>query len=68
MSCSFKESFDVTEIYLFDFDYINVLLMLVYEGIFEVFLFIFYCLSNDTYQKNGKNILKDISEFDLSFI
>ena len=42
--------------------------MLIYEGIIGIFLFIFYYLSNDTYQKQGKNILKNMSEFDLSFV
>ena len=68
LSCSFRAILDVTEKYLFDFNYINVLKMLIYEGIIGVFLFIFYYLSNDTYQKQGKNILKNMSEFDLSFV
>ena len=68
LSCSFRAILDVTEKYLFDFNYINVLKMLIYEGIIGVFLFIFYYLSNDTYQKQGKNILKNMSDFDLSFV
>ena len=68
LSCLFRAILDVTEKYLFDFNYINVLKMLIYEGIIGVFLFIFYYLSNDTYQKQGKNILKNMSEFDLSFV
>ena len=68
LSCSFRAILDVTEKYLFDFNYINVLKMLIYEGIIGIFLFIFYYLSNDTYQKQGKNILKNMSEFDLSFV
>ena len=68
LSCSFRAILDVTEKYLFDFNYINVLKMLIYEGIIGVFLFIFFFLSNDTYQKQGKNILKNMSEFDLSFV
>ena len=57
LSCSFRAILDVTEKYLFDFNYINVLKMLIYEGIIGVFLFIFYYLSNDTYQKQGKSFL-----------
>ena len=68
VSCLFRAFLDVTEKYLFDYDYFNIFEMLIYEGIIGVFLFIFYFLSNNTYQEHGRNILKDMSTFDWTFV
>ena len=66
MSCLSRAFMDVTEKYLFDYDYINILTMLIYEGLIGIFFFIIFFISNKTYQNQGRNILKDMSEFDWS--
>ena len=63
MSCLSRAFLDVTEKYLFDYDYINILSMLIYEGLIGVFLFIFFFLTNKNYQNQGRNILNDMSQF-----
>ena len=61
MSCLSRAFLDVTEKYLFDYDYINILLMLIYEGLIGVVLFIIFFIVNKTYQEQGRNILKEMS-------
>ena len=62
ISCLSRAFLDVTEKYLFDYDYINILFMLIYEGLIGLFLFIIYFIVNKTYQEQGKNILEDMSK------
>ena len=64
ISCLSRAFLDVTEKYLFEFDYINILSMLIYEGILGVFFFIIYFIVNKTYQDQGRNIIKDMSYAD----
>ena len=68
MSCSSRAFLDVTEKYLFDYDYINILSMLIYEGLIGVFFFIIYFIVNKAYQDQGRNILRDMSHFDWKLI
>ena len=68
MSCSSRAFLDVTEKYLFEYDYINILSMLIYEGLIGVFFFIIYFIVNKTYQDQGRNIIKDMSHFDWKLI
>ena len=68
VSCLFRSFLDVTEKYLFDFDYINIFLMLIYEGIIGMVFYTSFFLTNKTYKKEGINLLNDISEFDWNFI
>ena len=67
ISCLYRAFLDVTEKYLFDYDYINILSMLIYEGLIGLFFFIIYFITNKTYQNQGKNILKEMSGFDWPF-
>ena len=62
ISCLSRAFLDVTEKYLFDYDYINILFMLIYEGLIGLFLFIIYFIVNKTYHEQGKNILEDMSK------
>ena len=55
MSCLSRAFLDVTEKYLFDFDYINVLSMLIYEGVIGLVFFFFFFSKNSAYQKQGLN-------------
>ena len=64
ISCLSRAFLDVREKYLFEFDYINILSMLIYEGILGVFFFIIYFIVNKTYQDQGRNIIKDMSYAD----
>ena len=41
ISCLSRAFLDVTEKFLFEFDYINILSMLIYEGILGVFFLLF---------------------------
>ena len=66
ISCLFRAFLDVTEKYLFDFDYINILSMLIYEGLISLFFFIIYFIANKRYQDQGRNILKDMSNLNWS--
>ena len=59
---------DITEKYLFDCDYIDIFKLLIYEGIIGTILYIVFFLCNKTYKKQGKDLLKDMSEFDWSFV
>ena len=68
MSCLSRAFMDVTEKYLFDYDYINIFKMLIHEGNIGTLLYLIYFLCHKTYQKQGRNLLKDMSEFDWSFI
>ena len=62
MSCLSRAFLDVTEKYLFDYGYINILSMLIYEGFIGIVLFIIFFSVNKRYQYQGKNILKDMSQ------
>ena len=68
MSCLSRAFLDVTEKYLFDYNYINILSMLIYEGLIGVFLFIIFFIVNKSYQKEGRNILIDMSHFNWQLI
>ena len=68
LSCLFRAFMDVTEKYLLDFNYIDILKILIYEGIIGVFFYIFYFWSNEAYHNQEKSLLKDMSQFDFSFI
>ena len=68
LSCLFRSYMDVTEKYLLDINYIDILNILIYEGLIGVFFYIFYFLSNETYQYQGKELLDDMSQFDFYFI
>ena len=68
MSCFSRALMDVTEKYLFDYDYINIFSMLVYEGLIGIICFIVFFFNNKNYQNEGKNILKDMSKFNWSLI
>ena len=68
ISCLTRAFLDVTEKYLFDYNYINCLSMLIYEGLLSVFFFIIYFIVNKNYQNQGKNILNDMSQSNWSLI
>ena len=68
VSCLSRAFLDVTEKYLFEYNYINVLSMLIYEGLIGLFFFIIYFLANKTYQDQGINLIKDMSDFNWKFI
>ena len=68
MSCLSRAFLDVTEKYLFDYNYINILSMLIYEGLIGIFLFIIFFIVNKSYQNQGKNILIDMSHFNWQLI
>ena len=68
MSCLSRAFLDVTEKYLFDFDYINILSMLIYEGVIGLIFFVIFFSTNSAYQKQGLNILKDMSELGWPFM
>ena len=60
MSCLSRSFLDVTEKYLFDFNYINILLMMIYEGLIGIFLYIISFISNNSYQRQGINLINNI--------
>ena len=68
MSCLSRSFLDVTEKYLFDFDFINIFKMLLFEGLIGLFLFIINFLTNKTYQSQGKILLKDMARLDKTLI
>ncbi len=68
ISCLFRSFLDVTEKYLFDYNYINILSMLIYEGLIGIFLFIIFFIVNKSYQTEGRNILIDMSHFNWQLI
>ena len=68
ISCLSRAFLDVTEKYLFDYNYINILSMLIYEGLIGIFLFIIFFIVNKSYQNQGKNILIDMSHFNWQLI
>ena len=68
VSCLFRSFLDASEKYLFDFNYIEILKIVIYEGSISLFLCIIYFLTNTRYKKQAKNLLNDISEFDWSFV
>ena len=68
MSCLSRAFLDVTEKYLFDYNYINILSMLIYEGLIGIFLFFIFFIVNKSYQNQGKNILIDMSHFNWQLI
>jgi len=68
ISCLFRSFLDVTEKYLFDYDYINIFKILMYEGLIGLFFYIIYFLTDKIYQNHGKILLEDMSKLDRSFI
>ena len=68
VSCLFRSFLDASEKYLFDFNYIEILKIVIYEGSISLFLCIIYFLTNKKYKKQAKNLFNDMSEFDWSFI
>ena len=68
ISCLSRAFLDVTEKYLFDYNYINILSMLIYEGLIGIFLFIIFFIVNKSYQTEGRNILIDMSHFNWQLI
>ena len=67
MSCLSRSFLDITEKYLFEFDYVNIIMMLIYEGLIGVFFYIFFFIFNPPYQISGKHILEEMSKFDWPF-
>ena len=67
-SCLFRSFLDVIEKYLFDFNYINILKILIYEGLIGLLFYVIYFLLYNPYQSHGKEIIKDMSELDHRFI
>ena len=70
-SCLFRSFLDVIEKYLFDFNYINILKILIYEGLIGLLfyvIYVIYLLLYNPYQSHGKEIIKDMSELDHRFI
>ena len=67
-SCLFRSFLDVTEKYLFDFEFIDILKMLIYEGLIGVVFYIIYFISNKSYQNEGKNIIIHMSNLDWDFV
>ena len=67
MSCLSRAFMDVTEKYLFDYDYMNILSVLIYEGLIGLLFLIIYFISSKTYQKQSSNLIKAKSELDWSF-
>ncbi len=67
MSCLIRSFSDVTEKYLFDYDYINIFKMLIYEGLMGIFLKSIYFISSESSQEQAKKLLTEMSEFDWKF-
>ena len=62
---------DITEKYLFEYNYVNFLIMLVHEGNIGTLLYFIFFIFNKTYKNQAKNLLKylnDMSEYDWTFI
>ena len=71
MSCLSRSFLDVTEKYLFEFNYINLFLMISFEGLIGLVLYILFFISNNEHQKQAKNLLINMSDFNwdsISFI
>ena len=68
MSCLIRSFSDVTEKYLFDYDYINIFKMLIYEGLMGIFLKSIYFISSKSYKEQAKTLLTEMSEFDWRFV
>jgi len=68
ISCLFRAFLDVTEKYLFDYEYINIFIMIICEGISGVIFYIFYFISNETYQNQAKKFINNITGFDWTFV
>ena len=68
MSCLFRSFLDVSEKYLFDYNYVNILKMMIYEGLIGLFLYLIYFLSSKSYQNHGKYFIDDIRGFDWDLI
>ena len=66
-SCLFRAFLDVTEKYLLDFVFVDIIKILISEGLIGVFFYIFYFISNKAYLIQAKNILNQLSEIDWSF-
>ena len=67
MSCLIRSFSDVTEKYLFDYDYINIFKMLIYEGLMGIVLKSIYFISSKSYQEQAKKLLTEMSELDWKF-
>ena len=59
---------DVAEKYLFDFDYINIIKMLIYEGFVSLLLYIAYFISYKPFQVEAQILLTDMSTINGNFI
>ena len=57
----FRSFLDVTEKYLFEYNYINIFLMLMYEGLTGLFFGIIKFFSSSTFKNDGKNLLNNLS-------
>ena len=67
-SCLFRSFLDVSEKYLLDFEFVDILKILIYEGLIGVIFYIFYFISNKAYLIQARNIIDQMSEFDWPFI
>ena len=63
LSYIFRALQDVTEKYLFEFDYINVFLMLVYEGLFGLIFDIIFLLQGNSFKNEGKYLFNYLLDF-----
>ena len=71
VSCACRAFMDITEKYLFEYNYVNFLIMLVHEGNIGTLLYFIFFIFNKSYQNQAKNLLKnlnDISEYDWTLI
>ena len=66
-SCLFRSFLDVSEKYLLDFEFVDIIKILIYEGLIGVFFYIFYFISNKAYLIQSKNILNQMSELGWPF-
>ena len=67
-SCLFRSFMDVIEKYLFDFNYINVFKIMIYEGHIGLLFYVIYFLIHTPHQSHGKEIIKEMLELDHRFI
>ena len=58
----FRSFMDVTEKYLFEYNYINIFLMLIYEGLTGLFFLIMAFFMSPVFGNEGKNLLNYLSE------
>ena len=58
----FRSFMDVTEKYLFEFNYINIFLMMTYEGLTGLFFLIMAFFMSPVFGNEGKNLLNYLSE------